>query len=93
MSGGKKNTLCFWTRVVGTAIVALSMTMCGGADKAAEDESVEEPTLDQPDVSALTPESTNPTSIMRLASARCFYRWIRINRLFSCRAHWRRDWV
>jgi 2-keto-4-pentenoate hydratase len=76
MSGGKKNTLCFWTRVVGTAIVALSMTMCGGADKAAEDESVEEPTLDQPDVSALTPESTDEEIMQHML-------WVMENRTTS----------
>jgi 2-keto-4-pentenoate hydratase len=64
MSGGKKNTLCFWTRIAGTAIVAISMTMCGGADRAAENEPVEELALDQQDVSTLTPESTDE-EIMR----------------------------
>jgi 2-keto-4-pentenoate hydratase len=33
--------------------------MCGGADRTAVDESEEESTLDQPDVSTLTPESTD----------------------------------
>lgn len=65
MSGGKdKNTLYFWTKVVGTAIVALGMTMCGGAENATEDESVAESTSDQPVVSTLTPQSTDE-EIMR----------------------------
>jgi 2-keto-4-pentenoate hydratase len=64
MSDRKTNHACSWMRVVGTAIVALSMTMCGGAERPAGDESVEESTLDQPDVSTLTPESSDE-DIMR----------------------------
>lgn len=57
MSDGR-NVLRSWAMVAGTAVIALSMTMCGGADQTAE-ESVQESTLDQPDVSTLTPESTD----------------------------------
>ena len=76
MSSGKENTLRFWTRVVGTAIVALSMTTCGGADRAAENESVEESTLDQPDVSTLTPESTDEEIMQHML-------WVMENRTTS----------
>lgn len=56
MSDRATNTSWFWMRAAGAAIVTLSLTMCGGAEQPAE-EVVE--TVDQPDVSTLTPESTD----------------------------------
>jgi 2-keto-4-pentenoate hydratase len=44
--------------------VALGMTMCGGVERSDEDEGAHESTSDQPDVSSLTPESTDE-EIMR----------------------------
>ena len=58
MSDRAKSTSWFWMRIAGTAIVTLCITTCGGAEQPAEDEVVES-TLDQPDVSTLTPESTD----------------------------------
>jgi 2-keto-4-pentenoate hydratase len=58
MSDRAKNTSWFWMRIAGTAIVMLSITTCGGAEQPADDEVVES-TLDQPEVSTLTPESTD----------------------------------
>jgi len=58
MSDRAKNTSWFWMRIAGTVIVTLNMIACGGAEQPAEDEVVES-TLDQPDVSTLTPESTD----------------------------------
>lgn len=57
------NTWRSWMRVFATALVAVSMTMCGGAEQPAEDEVVDA-TVDQRDSSALTPESTDE-DIMR----------------------------
>lgn len=58
MSDRVTNISCFWMKVAGTAIVTLSIIMCGGAEQPAEDEVVESP-LAQPDVSTLTSESTD----------------------------------
>ena len=63
MSHRATNTSWFWMKVVGTAIVTVSITMCGGTEQPAEDEVVES-SLDRPDVSTLTPESTDE-DIMR----------------------------
>ncbi len=52
------NTSWSWLKIAGTAILALSITACGGAEQAAEDELVEA-TLDQPDVTKLSLESTD----------------------------------
>lgn len=59
MTDRTSNTSRFWKSFAGTTIVALSMTMCQGVEKPAEDEAVGASTSDQPDVSTLTPESTD----------------------------------
>ena len=59
MTDTRTNVFCYWLRPVGTALVALGLTMCGGAENPADDA-----TADAPDVSTLTPESSNE-DIMR----------------------------
>ncbi len=65
MSDRATNTSWFWMNFAGTAIVTLSITMCGGAEQPAEDEVVES-SLAQPDVSTLTSESTDEDIMLHM---------------------------
>ncbi len=58
MSERATNTSWFWLKIAGAAILALGITACGGAEQGAEDEPVDA-TSDQPDIVALSPESTD----------------------------------